>query len=966
MGKDNRKTRLCRILMAVLFSSLMGSSPVYAEDINGNNSEGAVSIGSSDGNKINISYATIFGYMSYDADDPSTNKVADGGHVEIHNASADSNICIYGGLAMNNNSGVSKLGDARANGNTIHLDSLTLNEGSKNGEIIGGVAVSRPNGNTGHVYANRNTVTVNDSNIISQVVTGGYVSRPGASSKHAQVNSNAVEISGSEIISEIYGGNAYVYSAGNSNHYDDNIKEAITEANDNRVVIKDGSIVGREDDLKGIYGSYIYYYSSGNTAEAKGNQVRLNGSTMYGDVFGTYLYSFQCSTGNENSNGTDTVLHAEDNHVYIQDNQILGTVKGAYAYDDSNFLNSACRTINNSVEISGTSSVTGSIYGADNYSRNSGGKAVDGEVRDNRVSIDGNVNVKDGTIYGGSGYSYAYRWSGDAQAGDVWVNNNTVNINGNGTIEADIYGGYAKSQGGGDNDRKPTSSSNKPYGNAGDAIANDNQIAISGGSIRGRIYGGYVESTAYSQGQEGYGNIGKVEANRNTITLQNKADLSGADLYGSNLENTDTEGNNLVIDDWSGKVNSLNNFDSIDFKNLTWNNQGTVLEIINAAESSLTGTNIHLFSMAGGQDIHAGESMYIIRGDGTLDTEQDKINVEQSFTAGVAIDGTGEVSRDDNGNVKFEVTGTSVNDQINLVAENRAVAAAFVNQGTDLISDGLDAMNRDGNYGIKTFATVHGNRSQYDVNSDLKINGWSTIVGVGSERKLGSGDFLWGIFYENGSGNYRTYNKFNNEFFRGDGSLLYNGGGIAARFEKDNGIYAEGSLRAGTLKSEMTNALRAGAGNSYGYESESTYYGAHIGAGKIFSVNETTDVDVYGKFFHTYTKGDRFAVAGDVFEFDGVTSNRLRIGSRVTTNKEDRVNLYYGLAYEYEFSGDAHMRAQGMSVPEQSLKGSSYMAEVGMNYKPGKTSPWGFDLNIRGYAGQREGVSCSVLTSYTF
>lgn len=163
--------------------------------------------------------------------------------------------------------------------------------------------------------------------------------------------------------------------------------------------------------------------------------------------------------------------------------------------------------------------------------------------------------------------------------------------------------------------------------------------------------------------------------------MQNKADLSGADLYGSNLENTDTEGNNLVIDGWSGKVNSLNNFDSIDFKNLTWNNQGTVLEIINAADSSLTGTNIHLFSMAGGQDIHAGESMYIIRGDGTLDTEQDKINVEQSFTAGVAIDGTGEVSRDDNGNVKFEVTGTAVNDQIGLVAENRAVAAAFVNQG---------------------------------------------------------------------------------------------------------------------------------------------------------------------------------------------------------------------------------------------------------------------------------------------
>lgn len=1005
MKKSSRKI-LCSMIMAVLFSGGMGSS-VYAVDIDGNNNNGSVTIGDINGNITKVDYEYVYGYIDYDGNDSVSAKEANGGNVQIYNAAADNSICIYGGLAMNNNSNASKLGDAEANGNTMHLENLTF-EGSGNGEIIGGVAVSRPNNNTGQVHANGNQVALVDSKGITGIIIGGYANRTGASSKDATTNDNSVWLSGSEVAANIYGGNIQSYSAGNGNagYGDDNNKNAVAEANNNQIVIENGSVIGRKNAPNTIYGSYIYYFLSSNTANAISNTVRLTDSTVYGDVLGTYVRSFQCSTGNADPN-IKTVLYAEDNHVYIQDNQVLGTVKGAYAYDDSNFLNSACRTINNSVEISGISSVTGSIYGADNYSRNSGGKAVDGEVRNNYVNIDGDISVKDGAIYGGSGYSYAYRWSGDAQAGDVGVGNNAVSINGDVTIEADIYGGYAKSQGGGDNDRKPTSSSNHPYGNAGDAIAEENQIAISGGSVTGTIYGGYAESTAYREGQENYEKIGKVEANGNriiisggsatgtiyggyaestayrqgqedhekigpveangnVITLQNTANLSGADLYGSNLENTDTEGNNLVIDGWIGKVNSLNNFDSIDFKNLTWKNQGTVLEIGDEDGSSLAGTNIHLFSMAGGQDIHAGESMYIIRSSGTLDTEQDKINVEQSFTAGVAIDGTGEVSRDNNGNIRFEVIGTSVNDQINLIAENRAVAAAFVNQGTDLISDGMDALNRDSTYGLRTFAAVHGNRSQYDVNSELKINGWSTIVGVGSERKLGSGDFLWGIFYENGSGNYRTYNTFNNEFFRGDGSLLYNGGGIAARFEKDNGIYAEGSLRAGTLKSEMTNALRDGAGNSYGYESESTYYGAHIGAGKIFSVNETTDLDVYGKFFHTYTEGDRFAVAGDVFEFDGVTSNRLRIGSRVTTNKEDRMNLYYGLAYEYEFSGDAHMRAQGMSVPEQSLKGSSYMAEVGMNYKPGKTSPWGFDLNIRGYAGQREGISCSVLTSYTF
>ena len=306
------------------------------------------------------------------------------------------------------------------------------------------------------------------------------------------------------------------------------------------------------------------------------------------------------------------------------------------------------------------------------------------------------------------------------------------------------------------------------------------------------------------------------------------------------------------------------------------------------------------------------------------------------------------------------------NPQTHLVAQNHAVAAAFVNQGTDLISDSLDTLSRDDNYGVKTFAAVHGNHSKYDVNSDLKINGWSGIVGVGNEKDVGNGDFGWGVFFENGSGNYNTYNGFNGNYFRGDGNVVYNGGGIAARFEQDNGVYTEGSLRAGLLKNEMKDALMDGAGNSYGYKSESTYYGAHIGVGKIISLDTDKDLDIYGKFFHTYTDGDTFTVAGDKFDLDSITSDRLRIGARLMTNKENKLSTYYGLAYEYEFNGDADMRVENTSTPQQSLKGSSYMAEIGVNYQPSSDSPWSFDLSMRGYAGQREGFSGSVQAVYSF
>ena len=386
-----------------------------------------------------------------------------------------------------------------------------------------------------------------------------------------------------------------------------------------------------------------------------------------------------------------------------------------------------------------------------------------------------------------------------------------------------------------------------------------------------------------------------------------------------------------------------------------------------------TNINIKSLNFAGGTELTAGESMTIISNNDSgknlgIGTGKGKVDALSNFTAGVTIAGTGtaEVASDGN-SVKYTLTKVKHTDQIDLVAENRAVAAAFVNQGTDLISDSLDTISRDDNYGVKTFAAVHGNRSKYDVNSDLKINGWSTIVGVGNAAEFADGDeFSWGVFYENGSGNYRTYNEFNNEFFRGDGSLVYNGGGIAARYENASGVYTEGSLRAGMLKSEMDNALRDGAGNYYGYDSESAYYGAHIGVGKIISLSESSDLDVYGKFFHTYTEGDSFTVDKDKFEFDGITSDRLRVGARVTTNKANAFSTYYGLAYEYEFNGDADMRAQNLKAPTQSLQGSSYMAEVGFNYQPTPDSPWSFDLNMRGYAGEREGASFNVQATYTF
>ena len=587
-----------------------------------------------------------------------------------------------------------------------------------------------------------------------------------------------------------------------------------------------------------------------------------------------------------------------------------------------------------SFTIDGDAVIYGKVFGAGNDNQD-----YDEDASGGNVTINGNANVSY-LVYGGrSGKGEAY--------------NNTVNISG-GSVGT-VYGGRSDGSSAHHNTVNISGGSvkDKVYGGRSDgSSAHHNTVNISGDAkvIVGTVYGGY------SDGGNAYDN---------EIIISGSANITNANLYGRNDEASGT-GNTLTIDGWSGPAQSVVSFNDIAFKNIRWDDGESILAIKYSGYTTLANTKIDTIHIAGGSNINVGESMTLIKSRNNSDLGLMKDNVTDTFTAGVAREGLGSTSVDGNGNVTFKVTSIKLSSQAVSAAQTRAASAAFVNQGTDLISDSLDTISRDDNYGVKTFAAVHGNRSKYDVADDIKINGWSAIVGIGNADKFDSGsEFSWGVFYENGSGNYRTYNSFNNEFFRGDGSMVYNGGGIAARYENKNGVYTEGSLRAGMLKNELDNAMR-NVNGSYGYETESAYYGAHIGVGKIISLSDSSDLDIYGKFFHTYTEGDSVTIADDKFDFDSITSDRLRVGARITSNKENKFSTYYGLAYEYEFNGDADMTAQGLRADTQSLQGSSVMAEIGFNYQPTPDSPWSFDLNMRGYTGERQGGSFNVQATYTF
>ena len=502
---------------------------------------------------------------------------------------------------------------------------------------------------------------------------------------------------------------------------------------------------------------------------------------------------------------------------------------------------------------------------------------------------------------------------------------------------------------------------------------------------------------------------------KNAIIYGGFVDITGAmnpDDKPVTEENFRKENNTVVFDGWSGSIEAVRSADNVNFYNMNLsdfvnNTNNPVLKITGTdpndsfaniigtdtedfpdedGESAGAGTkNINIgLSFKGGQDINAGEKIRLIQmdkdGQAVIDSDVDnekkkKIRLANDGTAyaGVAQVVKGELIFDEandgdtteNKYLDYEIKSVGLNDQVNVVNEGRAASAAFLNQSDELISEALAGLNLEDKYGFETFAMVYGNDSRYGTNSDLSINGWSGLVGVGSNNKTKAGDFAWAAFFENGAGNYDISTTMNGITMEGDGSTVYNGGGIAARLTGENGVYGEASLRAGLLKNDLEHGLQNQNGEAFGYESESNYYGMHIGIGKIFKLENGASVDTYAKYYHSTVKDDSFTIDSDEFEMDDINSDRLRLGIRYNQGMDRTFNVYYGAAWEYEFNGESNGYAQGHKMEETSLKGSTVIGELGVVIQP-ENSPWSFDAKVKGYGGQRDGYSGSILATYHF
>jgi len=559
---------------------------------------------------------------------------------------------------------------------------------------------------------------------------------------------------------------------------------------------------------------------------------------------------------------------------------------------------------------------------------------------------------------------------------------NTVNIS-NGTVKHSVYGGWG-------------------------STATNNNVNISGGTFSGGIVGGFALSGVATNNTVNISGTADLEDavlcggatyKLSSSRILRKAPSSGQILVvvgsygGADTPNTLNIGTNSKM--YKGKVKGIAGFDVIKFESIDWkkdvvgNTDNYVIKV-GTLELNNTKVTVGNVRVKGDTTLTAGDDMTLIQADamrtsnsagannGILTDQKVTIykGVAQTVEADVKqsddkkqiylkIAGSDSVSVDEDSETNPNsggVPGSSeLNPQILVIGESRTAATAFTNQGSELIETGLNALARDNEKDTKVFAAVYGNHSEYETGSHVNVNGWSGIVGIGKTNDNG---LTVGAFFENGEGNYSTHNIFTDDYIRGDGEACYNGGGFLVRKDNANGVYAEASLRAGNLQNELRNAVRNGS-ELTGYDIDTFYYGAHVGIGKVIPRgNDGDSIDVYGKFIYTHHDGETFDIGGTATKFDSVESERLRLGFRINEVQTNKLSMYYGAAWEYEFNGDAHDKIASFDLETPSLEGSTVIGEIGAHYKA--SDKWSFDLNGRAYTGQREGFSGSVQANYAF
>ena len=899
------------------------------------------------------------------------------------------------------NSGGTVNGDGKFVGDNGAADNRLLIDEDSRQEIISGLG-------TGNDKVQNNSIEVS-AGTISERIIGGMSEGDG------DIDYNSVTISGGKMSEAVYG--AYTEGSGAVTNNKVIISGGMAEMSREPVAgaLSRGSGTVAYNSVTATGGNF-YAIFGGGSAEgiAEYNSVTVEGDTIIdGRVAGGLAMEGVARHNSVTISGTAEIKEGVfggtvdrggdpadliDNSVMISGGKIGDVVFGAYT-EGSGIVayNSVTLTdglINGEV-YGGASTKNGiaeynsvTVSGGTINMLATGGVSIDNVARYNNVTVTGGT-IK-GSIYGGMS--------------EINAIENKVMISG-GNIGGDVCGAESKAESSATGNEviiSGTPTFESAYGtniygaSTFDGEITGNKVTISGRPVfkfndpdkNIKIYGGYVDRDGNVTGNSveingdmkftealeiygGYGGTGAVTGNSVTISGRPIFAADSVIYGGYSASGGEVSGNILNIKSTGITVSNIKNFDVYNFYLPDTVQADDVLLTVTGGSSNeqtdLKGSSVNVGITGSAPALKSGDNVTLLHNaNGIL---ADGTTVYGKMTQGVSLEYDFTTVLQNGDSLVTTIIKSGISDDTKSLVETQAAAAGFINSGADLlVSSGITSMSKVTSAEDNAiFGAMSGGSMRYDTGSHADVKGYNFALGMGKAVANNAGRLTFGPFVEYGYGDYTSYLD---NGVRGDGKTKYYGVGVLARQDDKSGVYYEGSLRYGRMDADYASNDLGTAGVYSSYDSSSAYYGAHLGIGKVTGLNDTTKADVYAKLLYTHQNGDSVTLQGEgngeVYDFDAVDSTRARVGARVSKAYSERGTGYVGLAYEYEFDGEARATVKGFSTPAPSIKGSSGLVELGYILQPQGVNDPTINIGLQGWGGKKQGFTGNVDFVWTF
>ena len=458
---------------------------------------------------------------------------------------------------------------------------------------------------------------------------------------------------------------------------------------------------------------------------------------------------------------------------------------------------------------------------------------------------------------------------------------------------------------------------------------------------------------------QSYGNTSKVETEREFVF------------------NYDAKtGNTLNVDTGHVEVKNIANFQTVNF-NVNANTAPAagqaMLVLNNTTGTDLSGTQVNMQGAiaGGGQGQPLATTVTLIQNTNGLTTDANTLSGTASVRQGISLNHHYTLQSDNNTLTATYNNRTTVDPATGVFTNGRLATVGFLNEGTDFALDtGMaKAMETIRAQGYGAYGAIRGSdiRHDLDKSGDAEVSGTHWLLGLASKLNTARNyDLIGNIYAEAGWGNIDS----DNSFASGHGDTRYYGIGIIGRYQQNEGTmkgtYAQINAKIGRASTDLESNLYDVNGNRGEYDEDSTYYGAGIGVGYLWEIASAYQLDLSARYQWLHLDGYNTSVANDPYHFDDIDSHRTKVGARLNFTENKQYTPYIGVAWEHEFSGSARGSVYGYSLKDNSLKGDTGVAEIGVSFSPEAESAWRIDANVQGYAGQREGVAGNLVVNYMF